>query len=213
MESKKLNILYLLNHDTFITKMSRVRFHAMNAVGKISNLEWWGLNWDGYDNDKTLQENIDNKYKDKNFDFVIAYKPLELKNFCDIKYTKCITYNEMYNFNETLNEIEESNTDLVICHHQNDMRTYEAYYSNYYGQKNTKVTFTHIPHSAEKTIFKDYNTDKQFDVLVIGRLNCRNTIGDSHYPLRDRISKLIDKFPSKYKCGIYKHPKSNFACI
>ena len=53
-----------------------------------------------------------------------------------------------------------------------------------------------------------YCCGKKWDVLVCGRLNCKNTVGDSHYPLRDRMSNLMSKMPSKYKCGIHKHPKS-----
>lgn len=203
-----LNLLYLINHETYIKKMSRVRIHAMNAIGKLTNLHIWGLNWDSYDNEKTVQENIDLHFPDIVFDCVIVYKPLELKEFCNVKFTKCITYNEMYDFNETLKEIEQSMANIVICHHENDMKTYQEYYKNYHGQKNKNVKFTHIPHCAESTIFKDWNLPKEYDILVCGRLNCKNTLGESHYPLRDRMSSLIKKFPSKYKCGIHKHPKS-----
>ena len=210
-DNKQINILYLINYSTFITKMSRVRIHAMNTVGKLCNLEWWGVSWPEYDNEKTVQENLNIKYPNVAFDLVVSYKPLELKEFCNIKYTKCITYNEMYDFPTTLKEIEESDVDLVICHHENDMKTYQAYYSNYHAQKNKKVQFVHIPHSAEQTIFKDYGLPKIWDVLVVGRLNCKNTVGDSHYPLRDRMAKLMQKMPSQYKCGIYKHPKSSNA--
>ena len=206
-----LNVLYLVNKETFITKMSRVRFHAMNALSKITNMTWWGLNWENYDNALTVKENTEKNYPDIYFDMVISYKPLELKEFNNLQYPKCITYNEMYDFNQTVNEIEASNVDLVICHHENDMKTYMAYYSNYHGQKNKHVKFVHIPHSAEQTIFKDYGYEKNIDVLVCGRLNCKNTLGDSHYPLRDRVAKLIDKFPKKYNCQIHKHPKSQNA--
>lgn len=203
-----LNILYLISHETYQTKMSRVRIHAMNALGKYVDLKWWGVGWDRYNNKLSVQQNIDNEYPSMEFDLVIVYKPSELFKFSEVKFPKCITYNEMYNFNMTIREIEESMVDLVICHHENDMKTYTAYYSNYHGQKNKNVKFTHIPHSAEQSIFMDKHFEKTWDILVVGRLSCRNTIGHSHYPLRDRMAKLIESMPEKYKCGIYKHPKS-----
>lgn len=203
-----LNILYLINRTTYLTKMSQVRIHNIKAISKLENVSWWGIGWDEYDSTKSVQENINNKYKDLHFDVVIVYKPLELIDFYKIKYTKCITYNEMYDFYATLKEIEESMVDLVICHHENDMPVYEEYYKSYHGQKNKYVKFVHIPHSAEESIFKDYGIEKVYDVLVTGRLNCKNTVGESHYPLRDRMSKLIEKMPSKYTCAIHKHPKS-----
>jgi len=203
-----LNILYLINRTTYLTKMSRVRIHNINALSKISNVMWWGLGWDEYDSSKSVQENIDNKYAGLHFDFVIVYKPLELIDFCKLKYTKCITYNEMYDFPSTIAEIDGSMVDLVICHHENDIPVYESYYASYHGQKNKHVKFTHIPHSAEESIFMDYGSKKIYDVLVCGRLNCKNTVGESHYPLRDRMAKLISNMPSEYKCSIYKHPKS-----
>jgi len=201
-------ILYLTNKQTYLTKMSRVRFHAINALSKITKLTWWGIGWDNYDNNKTVQENIDITFPNIIFDLVIAYKPLEMKEFCNIKFYKCITYNEMYDFPATLKEIEESMADLVVCHHENDMKTYQSYYSNYHGQKNKDVRFFHNPHCAEKTIFKDYGLPKKYDILVCGRLNCINTLGESHYPFRDRLAEIIKKIPKKYKCGIHKHPKS-----
>lgn len=210
-DSDRLNVLYLVNKNTFLVKMSRVRFHAMNAIGKITNLTYWGLGWDNYDEKLTVQQNLDLTYPTVHFDVVVVYKPLELKEFGQIKYTKCITYNEMYDFNATLKEIENGNIDLVICHHENDMKTYQSYYSNYHGQKNKKVKFVHIPHSAEASIFMDKQTEKKYDVLLCGRLSCINTLNEQHYPLRDRMANVLKKMPKKYKWGIHKHPKSNNA--
>lgn len=208
---EKLNVLYLINYTTYITKMSRVRIHSINALSNFTNLKWWGLNWEDYDPTISVHENIIKKYGDFKFDVVIVYKPLELIDFHKIPFTKCITYNEMYDFPATIKEIDESMVDLVICHHENDMPAYKTYYESYHGQKNKKVQFTHIPHSAEESIFKDYGFNKKWDVLVCGRLNCKNSLGESHYPLRDRMSKLISKMPNKYNCSIYKHPKSSNA--
>lgn len=207
MESinKIYNILYLVDKETYIKKMSRVRFHSIEAINNISNFVMTGPNWDNYNSKKSVQENINN-FNIK-FDLVIAYEIVKLINFDKINIPKCIRYNEMYNFNDTLKEIEESNVDLVICHHENDMKTYSNYYSNYHGQKNKKVIFAHNPHCAEKTVFKDYKLEKKLDFLLCGRCLAKNSLKDFHYPLRDRLHKLLEKLPKKYKWAVQKHPR------
>ena len=118
-----MKILYLVNKKTYDTKMSRVRFHGIRALEKIASVRYWGLNWPNYNENLTVQQNLDN-IQDK-FDLCIVYKPLELKNFKDINIPKCIRYNEMYNINWTLKEIKESGSQLVICHHLNDYEQYQ----------------------------------------------------------------------------------------
>tara|TARA_Y100000589_G_C27128957_1_gene619751 strand:+ start:504 stop:1490 length:987 start_codon:yes stop_codon:yes gene_type:complete len=203
-----LKILYLVDKNTYRTKMSRVRFHGIESLTKLTKVIIWGINWPNYDLSKSLQENIDNNKIE--CDIVIAYKPLDYKDFSNVKLPKCIRYNEMYDFNWTVQEIEESNADLVICHHENEMKTYKAFYSNYHGQRNTNVQFVHIPHCAKSEVFKDYKLEKKYDILVCGRLGNRNSLGDFHYPLRDRIIKnILPKLPKKYNYHLHKHPGYN----
>lgn len=210
----KLNILYLVNQNTYRTKMSRVRFHGIKALNKKANVIWSGIGWKTYNNEFTVQQNLENietQLKLK-FDFVICYKPNELKKFNEVKLPKCIRFNEMYNFTETVNEIETSMADLVICHHENDLPTYREYFAEYHGQKNKTVKFVHIPHCAHSGIFKKYNNiQKQYDLLMCGHYGNKNSLGDQHYPLRNRFVNVILKNMEKlgYKCGIYKHPGYN----
>ena len=42
------------------------------------------------------------------------------------------------------------------------------------------IKFVYIGHCAEKTIFKNYNIPKEYDILVAG---CIST----HYPLRNKF--------------------------
>ena len=74
-----MNILYLCNRKTYLTKMSRVRFHGIAALSKIANVHYSGIGWSDYNINLTVQENINNM--NKKFDIVIVYKPLELKKF------------------------------------------------------------------------------------------------------------------------------------
>ena len=206
-----LNILYLVDKKTYQTKMSRVRFHGIEEIAKRSNLIWSGINWENYDPSKTVQENIENIERKSGvlFDLVIGYRPLDLKEFCNVQRLKCIRYNEMYNFQWTTKEIEESKSDIVICHHENDMKTYQAYYSNYHGQSWFPKAFYHIPHCAKKTVFRKYDgIVKDVDFLLCGMMGNRNSLKDYHYPLRDRMWNSI--FPKLrnlgYICEKYKHP-------
>lgn len=194
--------------------MSRVRFHGMKAVGKRANVVWSGLGWKTYDGRLTVQHNLEKIEKQLRlkFDLVVGYKPGELKSFSEVKLPKCIRFNEMYNFAETVAEIESSMADLVICHHENDMAVYREYFAEYHGQRNRRVQFVHIPHCAHANIFKKYSgIGKQFDLLMCGHYGNKNSLGDQHYPLRNRFVHVILKRMEKlgYKCGIYKHPGYN----
>ena len=187
-----MNILYLCDKKTYLTKMSRVRFHGINALSKITNVHYSGIGWDDYNNNLTVQENIDKM--NKKFDICIVYKPLEFKNFKDINIPKCIRYNEMYVVNWTLKEIKDSGSQLVICHHLNDCEQYKK-------MNISDVKFVYIGHCAEKTIFKNYNLDQEYDILIAGCIiPCR------HYPLRNKFLRLLPILNQKYKCHVHQHP-------
>jgi len=185
-----MNILYLCKRKTFELKLARERFHSIQALSKIANVHYSGIGWPDYDKNLTVQENINNmKHK---FDICIVYKPLELKKFRDINIPKCIRYNEMYDVNWTLKEIKECGSKLVICHHLNDCEKYQK-------MKISNVKFVYIGHCAEKTIFKNLNLAKEYDITLLGCIS-------SHYPLRNRFLKLLPHLKKKYKCLHHKHP-------
>tara|TARA_B110001450_G_C17507841_1_gene435111 strand:- start:273 stop:848 length:576 start_codon:yes stop_codon:yes gene_type:complete len=62
------------------------------------------------------------------------------------------------------------------------------------------VKFFYVGHCAEKTIFKDYNTPKEYDILFGGAIN------SYHYPLRSRFLELLPYLKEKYKCHHHPHP-------
>ena len=159
------NLLYLCDQKTYLSKMSRVRFHGMEAVGKLTNLKWSGPGWEGYNNSRSVQENIDVLFPGQQFDLVVAYKPLEMKNFSNVKFLKCIRYNEMYDKNWTIKEITQSKANLVICHHHNDFVEYKNIFKNF---SLFPIKFFNVPHSAEKTVFKDYDFSKKYDLMLVG---------------------------------------------
>ena len=58
-----MKVLYLCNKNYYLTKMSRVRFHSMKAIEKVTDFKWSGPNWENFNNELTVQENINNLYK------------------------------------------------------------------------------------------------------------------------------------------------------
>ncbi len=187
-----MKILYLVNRKYYLKKMSRVRFHGLKALQKLADIHYSGVGWSDFDNKVSVQENINNM--NTKFDIVIVYKPLEMRDFKSINLPKCIRYNEMWDIEWTTKEIIESGANLVICHHLNEMKMY-----------NTKtfkavVHFVYIGHCAEKSIFKNYNYSKKYDLVLVGNLSRRG------YPLRYRFHNIFKKLSSKYRCHIHKHP-------
>lgn len=188
--NKNLNILYFVDRKTYLTKMSRVRFHGCNALSKLCDFKYWGVGWENYNQELTVQENLDNL--NENFDIVFAYKPLELKNFKDIKYPKGIRYNEMFDIKWTLKEIKDSGSQFVVCHHEND-------YQDYLKMNIPNIHLVYVGHGAEKTIFKNYHLPYKYDILVAGRVAKR-------YPLRQRFLTILPELQKKYNCYQYPHP-------
>jgi len=193
-----MKILYLCDKYQYDTKMSRIRFQSIEAISKICDLKYSGKGWNNYNESKSVQENIDCLYGKQHPDIVVAYKPLDLIDFKNIKSAKCIRYNEMWDIKWTTKEIIESGAGLVICHHLNDM-------SNYRHLKNVKLV--NISHCAEQTIYKDYGLPKVTDVLLTGAIS-------RHYPFRSRLRDIIiKKLANKVRCKILNHPGSDLTKV
>jgi len=180
-----MKILYLCSKKYHDTKMDRVRFHQIEAIGRHEEVQ---LRQDG---PGFKDFNIHRSIEEFQPDLIDWYKPLEIPGYKDVKIPRCIRYNEMYDIKWTTKEIKKSNSDIVICHHLNDMPNYKLIKS---------AKFLNIPHCAEKTVFKDYGQRKIYDVLLTGRIS-------ASYPLRTRFEKLIKTKMSKYfNCEILSYP-------
>ena len=200
-----MKIAYICDKEHYLKKMSRVRFHSMEAIEKMSTFLWTGPNWENWDNNKTVDENLEiNNFSP---DLIVGYKPyawqlqntLEIKGFADSKFTKCIRYNEMYDDEWTLKEINQSAADIIVCHHKNDWEDWKD------RKFHKPVHFINIPHCAERTIFKDYGLPKTHDVLLVGAINVRTQLGQ-HYPLRQKMLDVLGEMADDYKVGVYQHP-------
>jgi glycosyltransferase involved in cell wall biosynthesis len=163
-----INILYLIDKSIYLTKMSRVRFHAMKALGEITNVVYWGPGWDDFNTQLSLSENI-GKLEIK-IGFIICYKAAEIKQINEVDIPICIAYNEMYDKTSVLNEINLIKPSLIICHHENDLINFQK---NAFKDINFLTTFKHIPHCADKSIFYNKNLDREIDILLCGVISKR----------------------------------------
>ena len=182
-------------------KMSRVRFHGREAIGKITGLTWWGPNFDGWDNNKSVKDNLE-LLEDKP-DMIVTFKPLDMIGMKDVDIPICLRYNEAYDWNWTTREIDESGAEFVIFHHENDEHIPMSRYQEHYGKK---IKFVHIPHCAEKEVFKDWGNEKEYDIMMAGAVDTQTILGP-HYPLRRRFSSILDKMRDLgYKVYTHPHP-------
>ncbi len=191
-----LKILYLIEKNQYMTKLSRVRFNTITELNKYTHTIIWGPGWNYYDEDKTLQENL--LMLSTDIDIIIVYKPGVIKDFGSVKKLKIITYNEMWDEKYTISEINNSKINMIICHHENDMVKYintPSIYKNIF----TYAPMFHNPHCAEKTIFYDRKSEKTIDILLCGSIG-------RHYPLRQRYRNILKLLSDKYICKEYTHP-------
>jgi hypothetical protein len=195
-------ILYLCDKNTYNSKMSRVRFHGIEKLGEVANVTWTGPSWKQYNNSLSVQENIEQLFPNQQFDLVVAYNGKDLKDFSKVTYPTCIRYNEMYDKKITFNDIMLLKPNIVICHHHNDFLEYKQLFKSF---NLFPVKFFNIPHSAEKTIFKDYGEEKKYDLMIGGAIGVRSSLGQ-HYPLRDRLVGIVSSMSKDYRCHIHKHP-------
>lgn len=197
----KYYILYVCDANYLLNKMSRVRFWAIEELSKNQNVKLYilGPGFTNFYQTKSLQQNIiDLNVK---FDIVIWYKPLD-KNYnfdtnIKLPFKTCLRYNEMWDEKWTINEINESKTDIIICHHYND---YLRYKNDIY-KDNLNKQFFYIPHHANPNIFKSIDLEKNIDIMMSG------VAKQNHYPLKYRLFNLIKSHKNTIlkKYNIYEH--------
>lgn len=181
-----MRILHLVPKDIYDCKMSRVRFHAIEAIGKKVPLKYDGPGWAGY---KGIQDSC-NTFKPN---LIITYLFPGTPKDRGITIPLCTIFNEMYNIEQSLPELNKLNPDIVIHHYKNDM--------NLWKEKTGNMTFIHLPQCAEKTIFKDYQKPKKYDILLTGVLS------PEYYPFRYRLHNIVKNHLSKkWRYHVRPHP-------
>lgn len=185
-----MKILYLCDKEIYTKKMSRVRFHSIDAIKRCPGIELKksGPGWKGF----VSADQVEREY---NPDLVVWYKPLDMPGHKNVKAPKCLRYNEMWDIGWTKKEITESGSELVICHHFND-------FEKYAGKLDPKYKLVHNPHCGEKSVFRDYKQGKPIDVMFVG------VKSREFYPLRRKLLKRV--VPLLQARGVnfrkYKHP-------
>jgi len=194
-KNNNFKIVYFVDLDIFINKMSRVRFWPIIELVKKKNVEtiFFGPGWPKYNKNISIQQNILNL--NINFNFVIWYKPLSVnfdKNI-KFKFPTCIRYNEMWDKEWTVKEINSTYSDLIICHHLNDYDIYKKLMPN--------KRFKYLAHQANFDVFNNKNNVRNIDILLSGRNKIK------HYPLKCKLFSIIKKYKNTLlkKYNIYEH--------
>lgn len=193
--TNKFRVVYVCNMEYFIKKMSRVRFWAIIELAKHPNIAMFftGKGWSNFLSTKSIDRQVD-IFKPN---FIIWYKPLEYI-FKNSGIPKCIRYNEMWDEKWTKKEIDNSGSNLIVCHHLNDWEKYIKLYENSVNKK-----FIYLPHHANPDIFYNQYLEKDIDILIAG------VIKEKNYPLKYRLSNLISKYLNTYNVHILSHPGYN----
>ena len=194
-DTKKFRIVYCCKMEYFIKKMSRVRFWAIIELARHPNVAMFfiGKGWTNFVSTKSIERQI-NIFQPN---FLIWYKPMKYY-FRKIPIPICIRYNEMWDEEWTRKEIDDSGSNLIICHHKNDWEKYVELY-----KKSCKHRIVYLPHHANPEIFYNQYLEKDIDILVAG------VIKEKNYPLKYRLCQLVKKYLQTYNIHILQHPGYN----
>ena len=183
-----IKVLFLCDNKYWKRKMSRVRFHAANAILNHKNIIG-AKDGPGFPGWKSVPASIEKHSPD----IIFWFKPLEMQGFDKVSIPRVISYNEMYDKAVTAREISQSGSDLIVCHLSNDI----PHYSDLFKDRK----FINLHHCINPSIFRDYKQKKVYDVLVTG------VMASSIYPLRARVQGLIKAGKlSNLKTKILRHP-------
>lgn len=194
-ETKKFRIVYCCKMEYFIKKMSRVRFWAIIELARHPNVAMFfiGKGWANFIESKSIERQI-NIFQPN---FLIWYKPLEYY-FKNIPIPTCIRYNEMWDEAWTCKEIDESKSNLIVCHHKNDWEKYVKLYKNCINHH-----IIYLPHHANPEIFYNQYLEKDIDILIAG------VVKEKNYPLKYRLLQLVKKYLGNYCIHTLEHPGYN----
>ena len=202
INNKKNTKLIIINNQMNVIRMPKKHFYNMNAI-----------------------------YNNYNYDFVDIndIQNINLKNYSLIiidQYSLAIDklHSETIKITvDNLIELIPNNIKLVLMMEDMDDKIYENYTKlkelmnklncigiiSYYNNKNlieinklkNNLTLYHLPHHINTNIYKDYNQEKDIDILFFG---CKNS---NLYPLRLKLWILfLGSINKKYKIIIIKHP-------
>lgn len=166
-----MRILYLMPYSLYQTKMSASRRLYPEAVAQLPGVDmvWSGIGWPGYDESKTVKQNLGDA------DCAYVYKGKGLKGLEEYP-VRLAAFNEAHEATNTVGEIVDAKANLVVFHHEQEYIRFQRS-SPYWPTR-----FVHIPHCASR--FSE-NEDRPIDCLVTGVLS------EKIYPLRCQMARLI----------------------
>jgi hypothetical protein len=197
MGLKLLNLWDRHRHDE---STDRAFFHNLKAIAKhpeVDELCYSGLGWSNWDASKTCLDNINKIYQNTRLpDLIITYAYKLREDYPGLKHVsvpKCLRWNEMtYEYIRFL--LLNRDIGLCICHHHNDM-------VNWNNKSIRGISFRNVPHCASSEVFRNYNEDKIYDIVISGKMD------DTVYPFRSRLLRLvIANLRHRFRCKILEHP-------
>lgn len=211
---KTLKLLVLYPKYFWDCKMSSVRRHSIEAIMRRDDVDvvLSGVGWESYHEHLTAKENLAMLMHDA--DAVLWYKPegsKQVKALIDPKgvgVPAILRFNECWwPDNQAANEVLDSGSSIVICHHWNDMMRFTHAWQLTPPEKTQRVvrhsgvSLYNVHHCAEKSVYLQASRpwkDRDIAVLVTG------VISPEIYPLRSRVKNLIDS--GLVKGTIRSHP-------
>ena len=189
-----MKVLHLVDKKVHDTKMSRVRFDQVEAIGRQVPTWISGPGWPDWDEMKSAAANVVGIRIAGDLADVVHVYGVEGLEACQIP--TITAFNEAFDVPKVLGYVQRNKIAGVVFHHENDLRRYLGW--------NNDVPMTHIHHCASEKVFADYGHagSKDIDVLVAGNQN------QSYYPLRYRLGQLALKVLRKrgYKVVHLQHP-------
>jgi hypothetical protein len=188
-----LKILFLCRKHWYDTKMARMRFFNVEAIGRRATVDWWGQGWPGYRAHLPVGDNLKQRKRGP-YDVVYVYKPREHTGVAQLPMLKVIEYDEMTDTDNVIDELTTCSINLAVCHYRNEMEVCVPLVPT--------CNFMHIPHCYNPFVFNNRHPIKTTDVVLVGRLD------PEVYPLRTRV--CIEVLPILQKWGyrvrVWRHP-------
>lgn len=178
-----MKFLFLVPHKLYQTKMSRCRFHQAAAISRVPGIDYRmsGAGFPDYDGTLSVAENFACWGWEP--DVMLVYKPLDHIGVREWQGLKVINYNEMWDVAWTTREIRESDCQIVVCHHANDM-------PNYLHLTAEGRRLVHIPHCADRLFFEAARPWAERDIPIL----LTGVLSPQIYPLRSRLLNICRRF-------------------
>ena len=190
------SILYLIKKSYHDKLVNRTNINKIKGLSNISNikLEIWGPEWNKYDNNISVQNNIEKNYIDP-FTIIIGENVDSLIKFNKLKSPTLLFLNNKVNFNKNIELIELYRPNILIIESKKIYQLYTTYYSTFTNQYIPYIYY--IKPCGNNHIYMNYNKLKIYDILLLD-----NEKSNSSNVFFDRIKNILKLLSTKYVCKI-----------